>query len=176
MADKRWFSWAIKRNRFKNVVRFIKEHVSEVDKFFYPQIKKEYQTKRGVRIKDRPFYEGYIFLRYDNPDVVYHKLSACPFITTFAGPVSDEEIRVMENSQGKLLSDLKSSRFIEGEDVVLLDGPFKGFEATVLGAEGDQIRVRVSTTILGQTGIDLIFSENEVEKKTELQNSGVQDI
>lgn len=177
MVDKkRWWAWAIKRNRLDLVVAFIKGHVPEVDKYFYPQIKKEYQTKKGVRVKDRPFYEGYLFLRYTNPDVVYHKLSAYPFITTFAGPVTDEEILIMERSQGKLLSEIKTSRFVEGDPVVLLSGPFKGFEAFVLSTEANQVRVKVDAKILGQTGIELIFSEDQIERKSELQNSSVQDI
>ena len=173
---RRWYSWVIKRNRVENVISYIKDSVPEVDKYFYPQIKKEYQTKRGVRIKDRPLYEGYIFLRYINHDEVFHKLSAYPFITTFAGIVSDEEIRVMENAQGKLLSEVKTSRFTVGDNVALLSGPFKGFEALILGIEGDQIKVKIDARILGQTGIELIFKEDQVERKAELQNAGVQDI
>lgn len=175
-SSKRWYAWVIKRNRFTNVVGFIKEQVPEVDKYFYPQIKKEYQTKKGVRVKDRPLYEGYLFLHYDNHDVVFHKLSAYPFVTTFAGTVADEEIRVMENAQGKLLSEIKTSRFSTGDALVLLSGPFKGFDALVLNTEGSNVKVKVDATILGQTGIELIFSEDQVERKTELQDAGVQNI
>jgi transcription antitermination factor NusG len=100
MSDqKKWYSWVIKRNRFENVVEYIRANVPEVDKFFYPQIKKEYQTKRGVRVKDRPLYEGYIFLRYSNHDVVFHKLSNYPFITTFAGCVTEGEIERMQEER-----------------------------------------------------------------------------
>jgi transcriptional antiterminator NusG len=176
VTPRRWYSWVIKRNRVENVVAYIKDNVPEVDKYFYPQIKKEYQTKRGIRVKDRPLYEGYIFLRYHNADEVFHKLSSYPFITTFAGIVSDEEIKVMENAQGKLLSEVKSSRFTIGDNVSLLSGPFKGFEALVLGIEGDQIKVKIDARILGQTGIELVFKEDQVERKAELQNAGVQDI
>lgn len=175
-TPRRWYSWVIKRNRVENVVSYIKDNVPEVDKYFYPQIKKEYQTKRGIRIKDRPLYEGYIFLRYHNADEVFHKLSSYPFITTFAGIVSEEEIRIMENAQGKLLSEVKTSRFTVGENVSLLSGPFKGFEALILGIEGDQIKVKIDAKILGQTGIELVFKEDQVERKSELQNAGVQDI
>lgn len=175
-AARRWYSWVIKRNRVENVISYIKDSVPEVDKYFYPQIKKEYQTKRGIRIKDRPLYEGYLFLRYTNHDEVFHKLSAYPFITTFAGIVSEEEIRIMENAQGKLLSEVKTSRFTVGDNVSLLSGPFKGFEALILGIEGDQIKVKIDARILGQTGIELIFKEDQVERKAELQNAGVQDI
>lgn len=174
--QKKWYSWVIKRNRFENVVEHIRANVPEVDKFFYPQIKKEYQTKRGIRIKDRPLYEGYIFLRYNNPDVVYHKLTAYPFITTLAGSVSEGEIERMQEAQGKLLTEIKSNKFIKGDPVVLLAGPFKGFEAKVTHTEGDSVRVAVNARLLGQEGMEMVYHEDQVERKSELQNTEIQDI
>ena len=29
--DKRWHSWVIKRNRYENVIGYIREHVPEID-------------------------------------------------------------------------------------------------------------------------------------------------
>ncbi len=177
MSDnKKWYSWVIKRNRFENVVEYIRANIPEVDKFFYPQIKKEYPTKTGVRVKDRPLYEGYIFLRYNDPDNVYHKLTRYPFITTFAGAVSELEIQQMQAAQGKLLTEIKASRFTKGDTVMLLTGPFRGFEAKVSRVEGESIRVKVAAALLGQSGIDMVYHEDQIERKTELQNTEVQDI
>lgn len=173
---KRWYSWVIKRNRFDNVVSFIKENVPEVDQFFYPLIKKEYQTKKGTKVVDRPLYEGYLFLRYDNADVVFHKLRAYPFITTFAGTVSEDEIQRMEESQGKLIAEIRTSRYLPGDVVVLLSGPFKGFDAIVTSTDGNHLQVRVDATILGQKEIRLPVREDEIDRKTELQNAEVQNL
>ncbi len=177
MSDKKkWFSWVIRRNRLDNVVEYIRANVPEVDKFFYPQIKKEYQTKRGTYVRDRPLYEGYIFLRYNNSDVVFHKLSQYPFITTFAGPVADDEIVCMQEAQGKLLTDIKESKFAKGDTVMLLTGPFTGFEAKVTGVEGEVVKVRIGAKLLGQSGVDIVYHEDQVERKSELQNTEIQDI
>ena len=157
-------------------MEFIRANVPEVDKFFYPQVKKEYQTKKGVRVKDRPLYEGYIFLRYSNHNVVFHKLSNYPFITTFAGSVTEAEIEQMQEAQGKLLTEIKTSKFVEGDTVVLLSGPFKGFEATVSRVEGETIRVKVGAKLLGQSGVEMIYHEDQIERKSELQNIEIQDI
>jgi len=177
MTDKkRWYSWVIRRNRFENVREYIRDNIPEVDKFFYPQVKKEYATKRGTRVKDRPLYEGYIFLRYDYPDDVFHKLSKYPFITTFAGPVSHEEIEIMQEAQGKLLTEIKSSKFVKGDTVILLTGPFKGFEAKIVHVEGETIQVKVNAKLLGQSEIEIPYHEDQVERKSELQNIEIQDI
>ncbi len=174
--EKKWYSWVIRRNRLSNVVEYIRANVPEVDKFFYPQIKKEYQTKRGTYVKDRPLYEGYIFLRYSNHDVVFHKLSKYPFITTFAGLVTEREVHIMEEAQGKLLTEIKESKYAKGDKVLLLTGPFAGFEAKVTRVQGETIRVKVGAKLLGQSGIDMVYHEDQVERKSELQNTEIQDI
>ena len=172
---KRWHSWVIKRNRYENVIGYIRENVPEIDKYFYPLIKKEYQTKRGLRVKDRPLYEGYLFVRYDNHDDVFHKMSQSPFVTTYAGTVEEHEIGRMEEAQGKLLTEIKTSRFSIGETVVLLDGPFKGFDGIVTTIQRSTVTVKVDAQLLGKA-VEIALKEDVLERKSALQNTEVQDI
>ncbi len=175
--EKNWHSWVIRRNRLDSVVEYIKEKCPEVDKFFYPYIKKEYQTKKGInRIKDMPLYEGYIFLRYNNHPQVYHILSKYPQVTTYCGPVTCQEIQHMQDVQGKLITELKASKFKRGDQVILKDGPFKGFEAKVSSASGEVVRVKITAKILGSSGHEVVYPEEQLEHKTELQNTEIQDI
>ena len=174
-GEKRWHAWAIKRNRISNVIEFIHANCPEIDKFFYPQIKKEYTTNKAVVTRDRPLYEGYLFLRYDNHPVVFHKLSSYPQVTTYAGTVEQHEIDLMRQAQGKLLSEIKASRFSKGDVVILLKGPFKGFEAEVTSIKGSNIKVKVRAIMLGSP-VEMSYVEADVERKSSLQNIEVQDI
>ncbi len=178
MAEKKqWHSWVIRRNRLDSVVGYIQENCPEIDKFFYPFIKKEYQTKSGTsRIKDIPLYEGYLFLRYHAHPQVFHKLSNYPQVTTYCGPVSVEEIQRMQDAQGKLITELKASKFSKGDNVILTDGPFKGFDAKVSSVSGVTVKVKIVAKILGFTDHEVIYPEDQLEHKTELQNTEVQDI
>ena len=173
---KQWRAWVIRRNRLESVLKFIKENCPEIDKYFYPFIKKEYETRTGARTKDVPLYEGYLFLRYNDHPVVYHLLSNFPQVTTYCGPVSIEEINEMEAAQGKLYSDLKASRFMIGDLVTLKDGPFKGWEAHVVSVTHGTVKVKIDAKLLGSSGHEVVYPENQLEKKTELQNNVVQDI
>jgi len=178
MSDtKQWHSWVIRRNRLDNVVGYIKENCPQVDKFFYPYIKREYQTAKGTtRIKDMPLYEGYIFLRYNDHPKVFHKLSNYPQVTTYCGPISEREIKEMQDLQGKLITELKASKFKRGDKVILKEGPFKGFEAKVFSSNGSIVRVRIKAKILGSSEHEIVYPEDQLEHKTELQNTEVQDI
>ena len=175
--NKQWHSWVIRRNRLDSVVTYIREHCVEIDKFFYPLIKKEYQTKKGAsRVQDIPLYEGYLFLRYYDHPKVFHKLSKYPHVTTYCGPVNDYEIDDMQAVQGKLLSEIKASKFSKGDKVILKAGPLKGYEARVDSVTGSVIKVKVLATILGFTGHEVACNETQLELKAELQNTEVQDI
>lgn len=174
---RQWHSWVIKRNRLDNVVEYIKDNCPEIDKFFYPFIKKEYQTKKGTtKVKDSPLYEGYLFLRYYNHPQVFHKLSSYPQVTTYCGSVGEQEIQLMEAAQGKLISELKTSQFRKGDCVLLKDGPFKGYEAMVSSVNKQVVKVRIDAVILGSSGHEVVYPEDQLERKTELQNTKVQDI
>jgi transcription antitermination factor NusG len=106
---------------------------------------------------------------------VFHKLSAFPQVTTYVGTVEQHEIDLMMEAQGKLLSEIKASRYERGDKVVLLHGPFKGYEAAVISVKGENIKVMVHATLLGSP-VEMSYTEAEVERKSELQNIVVQDI
>jgi transcription antitermination factor NusG len=81
----------------------------------------------------------------------------------------------MRAAQGKLLSEIKASRFKKGDTVTLLQGPFKGYDAKVISVKGENIKVMVHATLLGSP-VEMSYTETEVERKSELQNIEVQDI
>lgn len=174
--SKKWHVWVIRRQQLDRVVAFIKDKCPEIDKFFYPSIKKEYETRSGKRTKDVPLYEGYLFLRYDNHPVVFHKLSNYPQVTKYCGLTGEEEITKMEERQGKLYSELKTSKFSKGDTVVFKEGPFKGWEASVLSVKQGNVTARIDAEILGASSHEVVYTEDKLEKKTELQNIVVQDI
>jgi transcription antitermination factor NusG len=81
----------------------------------------------------------------------------------------------MMRAQGKLLSEIKASRFVGGDMVDLLQGPFKGFEAEVVSVTGDKIKVKIKATLLGSP-IEMTYIESQIEHKSELRNIEIQDI
>ena len=102
-------------------------------------------------------------------------MSAYPQITTYAGPVDQHEIDLMREAQGKLLSEIKASRFKKGDTITLLHGPFKGFDAEVISVTGEKIKANVHATLLGSS-VEMTYTEAEVVHKSKFQNTEVQDI
>ena len=82
----------------------------------------------------------------------------------------------MEEAQGKLITELKASRYKKGDTVLLKDGPFKGFEGKVSSVAAGSVKVRITATILGSSNHEVVYPEDQLERKTELQNTEVQDI
>jgi hypothetical protein len=73
---KEWHAWVIKRSKFDRAVKYIREEVAEIDKFFYPMVRRESENTPAnkSKVKDIPLYEGYLFLHYDSHPEVYPKL------------------------------------------------------------------------------------------------------
>lgn len=174
--NKRWHVWVIKRQQLDRVVAFIKDKCPEIDKFFYPSIKKEYGTGSSIRVKDVPLYEGYLFLRYSNHPVVFHKLSNYHLVTKYCGLTGEEEIIKMEERQGKLYSELKVSKFSKGDTVIFKEGPFKGWEASVVSVSSGNVKAYIDAEILGTPVGEVVYAEEQLERKPTLVNRVVQDI
>ncbi|KKK50001.1 hypothetical protein LCGC14_3129410, partial [marine sediment metagenome] len=62
-----------------------------------------------------------------------------------------------------------------GETVMLLDGPFKGFDGTVTTVHKATVTVEVDAHLLGKV-VEIVFKEDSLEHKSALQNMEVQDI
>ena len=175
-VEKSWKAWVLKRNRLTNVLDFIKHKVPEVDKYFYPIARKEYSTKSGSKkVRERPMFEGYLFLHYDDNLKVYEKLKSYPFITTYAGPVRDKEIEDMVSRQGQLIREKKESIFRKADRVILLDGPFKGHKGVVDKASYGSVRVLLNIELLGKT-VEVVCLDSQLEKEGEIEGGSVVQI
>ena len=109
---------------------------------------KKYSTKKGDRIKDIPIYANYIFIKYDHNPVYSIAIEQCPWISTYVGICKPEEMIGVQEQNKKDYDDLVPVDQLEiGSVVKLVKTPFAGWEATVVGIDGDKLSV--SITILG---------------------------
>lgn len=87
-----WHIWSINQQRYKKVNEFLEELDIIID-FVYPTVEKEHATKKGIKIKNVPVYNNYIFLKYLHSNEALHRISKCHWIRSYVGPCSAEEIK-----------------------------------------------------------------------------------
>lgn len=131
------------------------------------------EVKKGQKVAgERKFFPGYVLIKCNMTDNVWHLVRHTPHVTAFMGaehgrkpfPISEKEaeriLNQMTHGAEKPRSLLK---FEVGENVRVTDGPFANFQGAVDSVDEDKTRLTVSVSIFGRaTPIELDF--NQVEK------------
>lgn len=131
------------------------------------------EVKKGVKVStDRKFFPGYVLIKCNLTDDVWHLIRYTPHVTGFLGsergkkpfPISEKEAQLILNVMVHGAEKPRSLLAYEvGENVRVTEGPFANFQGNVELVDEDKERLTVSVSIFGRaTPIELDY--NQVEK------------
>ncbi|MBX4336240.1 transcription termination/antitermination protein NusG [Bartonella raoultii] len=171
----RWYIVQAYSNFEKKVAEAIEKEAKQkgldhlLEKIFVPT-ERVVEIRRGRKVDaERKFFPGYILVRADLTDDVYHLIKNTPKVTGFLGsdsrpvPISDREAeQILKQVQEGVESPKSSVLFEVGEQVRVADGPFVSFNGVVQEVEEERSRLKVEVLIFGRpTPIDLEFGQVE---------------
>lgn len=130
------------------------------------------EVKRGAKVQtERKFFPGYILLKAEMDDHVWHAVSTIPKVTGFIGgsgkgkpvPITDAEAnRIINQVKEGVERPRPTVTFEVGEQVRVTDGPFASFTGQVEEVDENKSRVKVSVSIFGRpTPVDLDYAQVE---------------
>jgi transcriptional antiterminator NusG len=169
----RWYIVHAYSNFEKKVAESIREHAAQrglMDKFEEILVPTEQviEVRRGRKINsERKFFPGYVLVRCDLTDDVYHLIKNTAKVTGFLGAdkkpmaIPDREAERIKGQVADGVDHPKPSVTFEiGETVRVADGPFASFNGVVEEIDEARSRVKVAVSIFGRaTPVELEFTQ-----------------
>jgi len=145
---------------------------------FYPQLYVHPVNPRSRTV--RPYFPGYLFVCVDLMQTGFSELHWLPFslgLLTFGGePACVPEVLIhgirrrvdeINAAGGELLNSVRT-----GETVLILDGPFAGYEAIFDVRLPGNERVRVLLKLLNRQQVPLVLPTGQVQRKKSSLRTG----
>ena len=172
---KRWYIVHAYSNFEKKVAESIREQAKQRNlEDHFEQVLVPTETVVEVRRRrkvnaERKFFPGYVLVKMDLTDEVYHLIKNTPKVTGFLGtdnkpmPISEAEAqRILQQVQEGVERPKPSISFEIGENVRVSDGPFASFNGVVEEVDEGRSRVKVAVSIFGRaTPVELEFGQVE---------------
>ena len=172
---KRWYIVHAYSNFEKKVAESIREQAKQrnlEDHFDQVLVPTEtvVEVRRGRKVNaERKFFPGYVLVKMDLTDEIYHLIKNTPKVTGFLGtdnkpmPISEAEAgRILQQVQEGVERPKPSISFEIGENVRVSDGPFASFNGVVEEVDEGRSRVKVAVSIFGRaTPVELEFGQVE---------------
>ncbi len=139
-----------------------------IEDVFIPEESVVEVVKGKRRTTKRKFLPGYILVKMDLDDEVWHIVKNTSKITGFVGagsmptPIPDEDV-------GRMIGQAQNEKpkpkftFEEGESVRVISGPFSNFSGTVSDVRSEKEQVQVLVSVFGRSTPVWLSFEN-VEK------------
>ncbi len=160
----------------KQVARSLQEHIrtaGKQDKFDEILVPTEevVEMKSGQkRTSERKFFPGYVLVKMEMDDETWHLVKSVPKVSGFIGgsgmkptPITDKEAQaILQQVKEGVEKPRPKFSFSAGEQVRVIDGPFRDFNGMVEDVNYEKNKLRVSVSIFGRmTPVELDFSQVE---------------
>jgi transcriptional antiterminator NusG len=175
MAGAKWYIINAYSNFEKKVAAQIREQASMngldhlIEEMEVPTEEVVEVVRGKKRTSERKFFPGYILMKAELTDAIYHLVKDTPKVTGFLGadggkkplPVPEREVnRILGTAEEAADRPRPTITFEVGEQVRVNDGAFQGFEGEVEEVDAEAARLKVTVSIFGRaTPVDLEYGQ-----------------
>jgi transcriptional antiterminator NusG len=127
-----------------------------IEQIFIPEENVVEVIKGERRTSKRKFLPGYILVKMELDDELWHIVRNTARITGFVGagakptPIPDDDVERMIG-QAKTAKPKPKIRFEDGENVRVVSGPFSNFSGTVAEVRPEKEQIQVMVTVFGRS-------------------------
>ena len=172
----RWYIVHAYSNFENKVAQSIRDQAAQrnlADKFDEVLVptEKVVEVRRGRKVDaERKFFPGYVLVKCEMTDEVYHLIKNTPKVTGFLGadkakpmPIPETEALRIKGQVAEGIERPKPTIVFEiGEQVKVADGPFASFNGVVEDVDHGRARLKVAVSIFGRaTPVELEYGQVE---------------
>ena len=172
----RWYIVHAYSNFENKVAQSIRDQAAQrnlADKFddVLVPTEKVIEVRRGRKVEaERKFFPGYVLVKCEMTDEVYHLIKNTPKVTGFLGadkakpmPIPESEAMRIKGQVAEGVERPKPTIVFEiGEQVKVADGPFASFNGVVEDVDHGRARLKVAVSIFGRaTPVELEYGQVE---------------
>ena len=138
-----------------------------IEKIIVPteEVSKIHKGKKVTASKK--FLPGYILVKMDMQDALWHLISNIPKVGKFLGvggrptKVPEAEVaKIMKQLEDNVLAKEKEGIFVVGDSVQVKEGSFDGFKGVIVDVDLEKQKLKVEVSIFGRsTPIELNFDQ-----------------
>jgi len=168
MSNKQWYVVHTYSGFEKRVKKLLEEKIKNENLYYsFGEIliptENVVELVRGTKkISKKSTFPGYILVNMVMNTENWHKVKSIPKVTGFVGgvnpvPIPEQDVKAMIEL-AKSEAPRIAMKYIKGDVVEVIDGPFSGFTGVVDEVNTEKEKVKVIVSIFGrQTPIDLDF-------------------
>jgi transcription termination/antitermination protein NusG len=146
----------------------IQKKAELVEEIFIPSEEVTTKKKGKTRTSQVTYFPGYILIKMNLTDDLWHLLRDIPRVSGFVGgdqksplPVSESEL---DSIRGQIASGIKQaeidSTFSAGQSVIVIEGPFAEFNGVIDTVDREHNKMTVLVSIFGRaTPLELDFDK-----------------
>ena len=172
----RWYIVHAYSNFENKVAQSIRDQAAQrnlADKFDEVLVptEKVVEVRRGRKVDaERKFFPGYVLVKCEMTDEVYHLIKNTPKVTGFLGADKAKPMPIPETEalriKGQVAEGIERPKptivFGVGEQVKVADGPFASFNGVVEDVDHGRARLKVAVSIFGRaTPVELEYGQVE---------------
>lgn len=153
------------KESLEKVIKTAKKE-SSFGRIIVPSVEEDVIVRGKKQKKTSSLYPGYMLVEMDLSNESAFVLKSANHVIGFLGgakpdPISDVEFnKIMEKVTAKDTRVANRPSFSQGEEVTILDGPFKDFKGTVDTVKDDKMKVVVLVTVFGRaTPVELDYEK-----------------
>src|SRR6476660_9113947 len=152
----RWYIVHAYSNFENKVAQSIRDQAAQrnlADKFEEVLVptEKVVEVRRGRKVEaERKFFPGYVLVKCEMTDEVYHLIKNTPKVTGFLGADKAKPMPIPEHEAMRIERPKPTIVFEVGEQVKVADGPFASFNGVVEDVDHARARLKVAVSIFGR--------------------------